>query len=351
MKILTVVGARPQFIKAAALSEAIKMHGIIKQVLVHTGQHYDDNMSAVFFKELNMPQADYHFNSQSRSHAVMTGAMMAAIEEVILKEQPEKVVVFGDTNSTLAGALAASKLQIPVAHVEAGMRSWDLSMPEEVNRVVTDRVSKQLFCSTKNAVANLQREGFEQLGCELIYCGDIMYDSILQNEKKAVEPLEGIELPYILATIHRAENTNNIERLNKIVTALNELSTQYCVVLPIHPRTRKILTENEIKLNFKTIEPASYINMLRLIKHASIILTDSGGLQKEAYFLKKYCITMRDNTEWTELVDGGYNILAGADTIKIISSISEYINRNFPEQTSLYGNGNAANIICKHLLA
>jgi UDP-GlcNAc3NAcA epimerase len=353
LKILTVVGARPQFIKAAALSRVINKNKALKQVLVHTGQHYDDNMSAIFFRELDIPKPDYELNVNASRPGLMTGQMLEKIEEVIIKENPQKVVVFGDTNSTLAGALAAVKHNVHVAHVEAGMRSFDMTMPEEINRILTDRVSKQLFCPTISAINNLKKEGFEQFSCDIINTGDIMYDALLYYEKKASEKsviAMQYKQPYILATLHRAGNTDDMNKLKQIADALNLVNKKIDIILPLHPRTRKKLVENNIKLTCKIIDPVSYFDMIMLIKNAQVILTDSGGIQKEAYFLNKFCVTLRDNTEWVELIDGGYNVLAGADKDKIIDSTFNFINKQFTTGNALYGNGHASEIICKHLL-
>jgi UDP-GlcNAc3NAcA epimerase len=352
LKLLTVVGARPQFIKAAALSRAINKSKLLQQVLVHTGQHYDDNMSSVFFTELDIPKPDYELNINVSGQGAMTGQMLENLEEVMMKEQPDKVIVFGDTNSTLAGALAASKLHVPIAHVEAGMRSFDITMPEEINRILTDRVSKQLFCSTNAAVNNLKNEGFGQFDCEIIQTGDIMYDALLYYEEKAANTsliTAKFNEPYILATLHRAGNTDDPVKLKQIAAALSALNKEYEVVLPLHPRTRKMVREYGIQLNCTVIDPVSYFDMIMLLKNSLIVLTDSGGVQKEAYFLKRYCVTLRGNTEWTELVDYGYNILAGSDTEKIIQSSLALLNKAFVAAEELYGSGNAAEIICKHL--
>lgn len=341
MKILTVVGARPQFIKASAVSNVIrKCH---EEILVHTGQHYDENMSQVFFEELNIPRPDYNLEVGSGNHGKQTGTMLIKLEEIYIKEKPDFVLVYGDTNSTLAGALCASKLLIPLAHVEAGLRSFNRKMPEEQNRVITDRLSNILFVPTDSAAENLKREGIK----EGIYnVGDVMFDAIL-NFKKLAESkneiikkldLQGKE--YILTTIHRAENTNYIDRLKNIVEALNECGKP--VVLPLHPRTKKYMTDYGLKFNdnIKVIEPIGYLEMINLEMNSQKIVTDSGGVQKEAFFMKKPCITMRDETEWVETVENGWNIVVGTDKTKILDGIMNFI----PDKTqkNIFGKGDAA---------
>ncbi len=357
MKVLTVVGARPQFVKAAAVSRAIKSNGNIKEVIVHTGQHFDANMSDVFFSEMEIPKPDYNLDIHGLSHGAMTGQMLEKLEEVMKQEQPDKVMVYGDTNSTLAGALAAVKIHIPVAHVEAGLRSFNMRMPEEVNRILTDRISSQLFCPTETAIDNLKKEGFEHYDCEIIRTGDVMNDAALFYAAKAEErssiinDLKLNDEKYLLVTIHRAENTDDVNRLTGIINALNELSKQYKVVIPVHPRTRKIIEQKGLQLDAIQIDPVGYFDMIQLIRNAQVVLTDSGGLQKEAYFFEKYCITMRDQTEWTELVTNGFNTIVGADTQKIVETVDKYVGKPFKTGTSLYGGGDASDTICKHLLS
>lgn len=360
MKIITVVGARPQFIKAAVVSRAIAQHNrqhptnSITEVIVHTGQHYDPNMSDVFFAEMQIPHPDYHLGIGGRSHGAMTGQMLEKIEEVILKEQPHVVLVYGDTNSTLAGALAAVKLHIPVAHVEAGLRSHNMRMPEEVNRVLTDQISRWLFCPTETAVKNLENEGFLTYKQALVYnVGDVMYDAALFY-KQIAKPTEAIadllsELSdgFYLVTVHRAENTDNPARLSNIISALEMISKSTPIVLPLHPRTRKLLSSGNLsQTNIRLIEPLSYFDMLSLLNHCRSVLTDSGGLQKEAYFFKKPCITLRDETEWSELIEGGFNTLTGANSDKIISAVKDMENKTIDSSKALYGTGNAS---CKIL--
>jgi UDP-GlcNAc3NAcA epimerase len=353
-KILTVVGARPQFVKAAALSRALIKFGI-EEVLVHTGQHFDENMADIFFREMDIPEPKYNLGINSLSHGAMTGRMLEEIEKVLLIEKPSVVAVFGDTNSTLAGALAASKLHIPVAHIEAGLRSFNMKMPEEINRIVTDRISEYLFCPTEVAIKNLKAEGFENFGVNIINSGDIMYDvalfySRVSGEKSAIiENLGLSEKPFILATLHRQENTDDLSRLNSIISALNALSGEYQIVLPVHPRTGKIIESNKIKLNFETIGPIGYFDMIELLKHCKMVITDSGGVQKEAFFFGKHCLVARDETEWTELVELNYNFMVGAETEKIIKTVGKVSKSTAKFDVKPYGDGNAAEKIALYL--
>lgn len=316
MKIVTIIGARPQFIKAAAVSRVLKDYNNLKEIIIHTGQHYDDNMSEVFFQE-EIPKPDYYLGIGSGSHGVQTGRMLEKIEGVLIKENPDVVLVYGDTNSTLAGALAASKLQIPVAHVEAGLRSFNKKMPEEINRIVADHVSDLLFAPTKTAVDNLIREGIPR---ERIFnVGDVMFDAALYYGEKAEKEsniLEKLGLKpgkYILSTIHRAYNTDIEERLRAIFEGLSRVSREITVVLPLHPRTKAALVREGlyeyVSKNVKVIEPVGYIDMIKLEKNSRLIVTDSGGVQKEAFFYKVPCVTLREETEWVELVELGWNHL------------------------------------------
>jgi UDP-GlcNAc3NAcA epimerase len=346
LKIVTVVGARPQFVKAATVSRVCQRVGI-HEVLVHTGQHFDTNMSDVFFKEMEIPEPDYHLDVHGVGHGAMTGRMLEKIEEVLIREKPQFVLVYGDTNSTLAGALAAAKLHIPIAHVEAGLRSFDLHMPEEVNRILTDRISKFLFCPTKTSIANLNKEGFQHFPCQLEHVGDVMFDAVrhyLEKAKQQASILKtaGLQQPFFLATLHRAENTDQVERLRAIVEALNELHRDHPVVLPLHPRTRQQLAQHQIPLHVTTLEPVGYFHMLQLLDACDAVLTDSGGLQKEAYFFQKPCITLRDQTEWVELVEAGVNTIAGADKSKIVGAAHALSSRKLDFSKALYGDGHAA---------
>lgn len=354
MKVLTVIGARPQFIKAATVSRELKKTGI-REVIVHTGQHFDHNMSQVFFDEMEIPTPDYNLDISSLSHGAMTGRMMEKIEAILIDEKPDRVLVYGDTNSTLAGALAAVKLHIPIAHVEAGLRSFEMTMPEEVNRIVTDRISQILFCPTATAIQNLENEGFKNIDTKIILSGDVMYDAVLFYRNKIKthssviqkQNLEG--KPFVLATIHRAENTNDPIRLKEICIALNEISKQVNVVLPLHPRTRAFLQSQQLSLHATIIDPVGYFDMLALLENCSLVMTDSGGLQKEAYFFEKYCLTLRDQTEWIELVEAKANSLVGADSRKILQEFSKNSNTKITSTKNLYGNGDAARIICEVL--
>lgn len=349
-KILTVLGARPQFIKAGSVSREIAKHNEIQEIIVHTGQHYDSNMSDIFFEEMKIPKPDYFLGIGGKSHGAMTGQMIEKIEEVALKEKPDWILVYGDTNSTLAGAIVASKLHIKLAHIEAGLRSFNMKMPEEVNRILTDRVSNILFCPTDAAIENLQSEGYEKLDCSIIKSGDVMQDGAIFYKQYSQKPDCKIENTYILSTIHRAENTDDINRLKSIVEALNEINKEMQVVLPLHPRTKKIIEENNIELEFTIIEPVGYLQMVWLIDNSSLVMTDSGGLQKEAFFFKKPCITLRDETEWVELVKNRFNILVGANKEKILET---YNNKEtlFSSDYSidLYGGGNASKRIIEKL--
>lgn len=353
MKIVTVIGARPQFIKAAVVSRAIANTEEVEEVIVHTGQHFDSNMSDIFFDEMSIPTPQYNLNINGLGHGAMTGQMLEKIEDVLIKEKPDWVLVYGDTNSTIAGALAAKKLHIKVAHVEAGLRSFNIDMPEEVNRILTDRISDILFCPTETAVKNLENEGYRNLDCEVQEVGDVMQDAAIFYAEKAKNPDVNLPEKFALCTVHRAENTDNSSRLESILKALEEISKTTPVVLPIHPRTKAKL--NSIGYDFQNskiqfINPVGYLEMVWLLINCKFVLTDSGGLQKEAYFFSKPCITMRDETEWIELVENGFNKLAGADTsliIKLATEMSDSTNLDFSKR--LYGNGNAGEIIVNNL--
>lgn len=353
MKIISVVGARPQFIKAAAVSREIAKLSGMTELLVHTGQHFDDNMSDVFFREMEIPTPAYHLDIHSLSHGAMTGQMLVKLEEVFQREKPSLVMVYGDTNSTLAGALAASKLQIPVVHVEAGLRSFRMSMPEEINRLLTDRISTLLFCPTDAAVANLKAEGIERSGAKIVQCGDVMYDAVLYYRRTAQERstiLDCIKSErFALCTVHRAENTDDVKNLKAIFAALEKINAELPVILPIHPRTRKLVDSVGLTPKITLLEPVSYFDMLQLLQQCEIVLTDSGGLQKEAYFFGKPCVTLRDETEWVELVEAGANRIAGAKTDSIIKAYSEMRGAKVSVDARLYGNGCAAKLIADEL--
>ena len=365
MKIVTIIGARPQIIKAAALSRAIKSHYAdrIQEVIVHTGQHYDDNMSKVFFDELGIPKPDYNLQVGSASHGVQTAKIIEGIEQILMDEKPDYIVLYGDTNSTLAGAVAASKIHVPIVHIEAGLRSFNKSMPEEINRIVCDHCSTLLFSPTQAGIGNLAKEGFkmDNIGPytidnpKVFHCGDIMYDNSLHFSKIAEQKTDILkrlglaEKPYVLATLHRDSNTDNPERLNAILDAFTELSKEITVVLPMHPRTRKHASDFHPD-NVIVIEPVSFLEMIQLEKHALLILTDSGGVQKESYFFKKPCAILRPETEWVEIVEAGAATLVDAEKDKILATTRQYLQQppvDFPE---IFGDGHAAEFILERML-
>lgn len=354
MKVLTVIGARPQFVKAAVISRAFANTNNIKEVIIHTGQHFDANMSDVFFEEMCIPKPHYNLNINGLGHGAMTGQMLEKIEEVLLVEKPDWVLVYGDTNSTLAGALAAKKLHIKVAHVEAGLRSFNMDMPEEINRILTDRISDVLFCPTDTAIENLRREGFENIDCLIVKNGDVMQDAALFYSDKAKQPEIHIPEHFVLCTVHRAENTDDPERLAGIFDALENISEALPVVLPLHPRTRgKLIALNYDFSNSKIcfIDPVGYLEMVWLLKNCELVMTDSGGLQKEAYFFQKYCVTMRDETEWVELVENGFNLLAGSDADRILKCVRELqLKDQVGFENRLYGKGDAGEKVLEVLM-
>lgn len=348
MKIVTVIGARPQFIKAAAVSTKLRIKH--DEIILHTGQHYDKNMSDIFFNELEIPTPDYNLNVGSGSHGYQTGMMLLKIEEILIKEKPDMLLVYGDTNSTIAGALAASKLLIPVAHVEAGLRSFNMKMPEEQNRILTDHISKYLFAPTKTAVDNLKNEGITK---GVYNTGDVMYDAVLHfgeiaKRKSTIIKRLGLNCgEYILATIHRAENTNDINRLKNIVEAMNESGEN--IVLPLHPRTKKFIVDYDLRFgeNINIIEPVGYLDMIKLEENCKKIVTDSGGVQKEAFFFGKPCITIREETEWIETVRNGWNTIVGNDKIKIKGGIRSF--KPNKQREKFFGNGDASAKIIRSL--
>ena len=365
MKLFTILGARPQFIKAATVSRAIKAYDNIEEIIVHTGQHFDANMSDVFFEQLDIPHPHHNLHIAGLNHGAMTGRMLEGIETLIEKEQPDWVLVYGDTNSTLAGALVAAKLHIPVAHVEAGLRSQNPAMPEEINRVLTDRMSSLLLCPTQAAVKNLQCEGFPFIAIganstkfqqRILNIGDVMYDAVLYYRERARAKISldffGLNHQnYALCTFHRQENTDNPTRLNNILSALREIAKDMPLVLPLHPRTKKKIQQqqNEDALKGITVlEPLPYLEMQRLQMSAKLILTDSGGMQKEAYFHQVHCITLRDETEWVETVEAGWNQLVGANVEQILRAWRNK-NKPFGQTETLYGDGKAAELIIKEL--
>jgi UDP-GlcNAc3NAcA epimerase len=353
--IVTVVGARPQFIKAAVVTKTLQTTGDLHEILVHTGQHFDHNMSQLFFDELSIPMPKYNLGIGSGTHGAQTGRMLEAIEQVLMVEQPEWVLVYGDTNSTLAGALAAAKLGIKVAHVEAGLRSFNRSMPEEINRIVTDHLSSLLFAPTDAAVANLTREGID--GSIIKKTGDVMYDAMLHFSNQIDEgQLASWNLnagTYILASIHRAENTDNYERLFAIFGGLEKLAKHYPVILPLHPRTKRALEHFGIPMgqNLRICEPVGFFDMLLLERHARLIVTDSGGVQKEAYFHRVACVTLRNETEWVELVESGWNVLIPpTSSNEIAAAIEAVLSRPLPPWQPIYGDGHASKEIVSALV-
>ena len=342
-KIVTILGARPQFVKAAVLSRIIKKHHQIEEIIVHTGQHFDANMSDVFFDEMNIPKPKYNLAINSLSHGAMTGQMLEKIEQILVDEKPNAVVIYGDTNSTIAGALAAKKLQIKVIHIEAGLRSFNMKMPEEINRILTDRISDLLSCPTETAIKNLQKEGFGNLPILIEKHGDIMKDAVefyskISAEKSAI--IKDLKLEkdnFVLATIHRQENTDDIEKLKSIFAGLEEIHQQKQVVLPIHPRTKKILEQHHLESKITFINPVGYFDMLELLKNCNLVITDSGGLQKEAFFNKKYCIIAREETEWIELVQNGFAKIIGSNQQKMMDAFGEFNDSDADFNINLYG--------------
>jgi UDP-GlcNAc3NAcA epimerase len=355
MKILTIVGARPQFVKAAVLSRIIASRDGVEEILVHTGQHYDANMSDIFFEEMEIPKPKYNLDVNSLSHGAMTGRMLEKIEEVLTIEKPDLLLVYGDTNSTLAGALAAKKMHIPVAHVEAGLRSFNMQMPEEINRILTDRISDFLFCPTQAAIDNLKAEGFDNFDNQYFLSGDVMQDAALFYKNKAHVACESIQKlgdePFVLCTIHRQENTDHPDRLKAIVAALNEINETKKVVMTVHPRTKKIMENSGLNIHFTCIDPVGYLDMILLLQKCDLVMTDSGGLQKEAYFFHKPCITLRDQTEWVELVENGFNSVVGVDSKKIQEAYTHFASANLNFEKELYGGGAAGVNMINTLLA
>jgi len=377
IKIVTIIGARPQIIKAAALSRAIKnkFANSIKEIIVHTGQHYDENMSQVFFDELGIPEPNYNLNVGSGSHGKQTATMLAGIEDILLQEKPNAIVLYGDTNSTLAGAIAASKIHVPVIHIEAGLRSFNKAMPEEVNRIMCDHVSTLLFSPTKTGFQNLLNEGFKAKNekpfnannPKIYHSGDVMFDNSLYfsevaDEKTTIISKNGLKKNnFILATIHRNNNTDEPVRLNALFNALFKISeaNQLDVLLPLHPRTAKLLEFNldaelhqKIKSSkhFKIIAPVSFLEMIALEKNCKIVMTDSGGVQKEAFYFEKPCVILRPETEWVELVECGTAIITDADEQKIIDAFKTLTTKTDMKFPKLYGDGKAAEFICGEIL-
>lgn len=378
IKLVTIIGARPQIIKAAALSRAIQQHyrQAIREVIVHTGQHYDENMSQVFFDELGIPAPDYNLNAGSGSHGRQTAAMITGIEEILLAEKPQGIVLYGDTNSTLAGAIAASKIHVPVVHIEAGLRSFNKAMPEEINRIMCDHVSTLLFSPTKTGFVNLQREGFRTDNeapysadnPKIYHSGDVMYDNSLYFSELAEQKTDILSKHrlepgnFILATIHRNNNTDDPARLNALFSALNRISEeqQKDVVLPLHPRTAKLLQHNLDPALYQRVsgnprirltEPVSFLEMIALEKNCAIVMTDSGGVQKEAFYFRKPCVILRPETEWVELVICGAAIIADADESRILEAYHSLMANKGLDYPPFYGNGKAAEFICSEMIA
>ncbi|MBZ0099151.1 MAG: UDP-N-acetylglucosamine 2-epimerase (non-hydrolyzing) [Taibaiella sp.] len=349
MKILTVVGARPQFVKAAVVSRAFVRHRPdVHEVLVHTGQHYDANMSDVFFDELDIPRPSFNLGIGGGTHGQNTGRMLEQLEGLMISERPDWVLVYGDTDSTLSGALAASKLHIPLAHVEAGLRSYNRNMPEEINRLLTDHISTVLFAPTVVAQQNLTREGVSSDAIRVV--GDVMHDAALYYKERARQPIwfDALNIDeFALCTIHRAENTDSQLRMQNIMNGLGNADVP--VILPLHPRTRKNIVSMMISLpeNIHTVDPVGYLEMVWLESRCKVIATDSGGVQKEAYFHQKQCVTLRDETEWMELVSGGFNVLVGANSDKISRAINDPFPRSYGD--ALYGDGNSALLIVESI--
>ena len=359
MKIITVIGARPQFIKAAVVSRIIKQSKSIQEIIIHTGQHFDANMSHIFFEQMSIPKPDINLNINCLDQGAMVGRMIEKIEEVLKVEKPDWLLVYGDTNSTLAGALTAVKLHIPVAHVEAGLRSFNRAMPEEINRIVTDHISTVLFCPSDTSVENLRREGRtgENNGIRVLQVGDVMFDATLCYRPFSTRPGDlGGKLGdgFVLATVHRAENTDDPERLRGIVDALQTIASCVPVVVPLHPRTRACLQQLEqssgLDLTSLTlISPVGYLEMIWLLDHCGLVMTDSGGLQKEAFFFGKPCVTLRDETEWIELVQNGSNMTVGSKCDDILEAYEKMKRRNCDFSARPYGDGQAGSRIVEEL--
>lgn len=377
LKLVTIIGARPQIIKAAALSRAIRQSFAdrLEEIIVHTGQHYDNNMSQVFFDELQIPRPDYNLHVGSASHGIQTARMTEGIEEILLKEKPDYIVLYGDTNSTLAGAIAAAKIHVPIVHIEAGLRSFNKSMPEEINRILCDHCSTLLFSPTATGYQNLINEGFNKANKApfnadnpgIYHCGDVMYDNSLHFSElgkantRLLKDLKLEDQPFILSTIHRNNNTDQPERLNQIFEALLQIVSESGIqlVLPLHPRTAKLLEQNlKVELYLQIVDnefihlipPVSFLEMIVLEKNAKLVVTDSGGVQKEAYFFQKPCIIMRSETEWKEIVETKAAIITDADKDKILSAWQTFQQQPPTEFPEIFGDGNAAHFICSELL-
>ncbi|QMU63903.1 MAG: UDP-N-acetylglucosamine 2-epimerase (non-hydrolyzing) [Flavobacteriaceae bacterium] len=355
-KVVTILGARPQFVKAAVLSRLIRKYREIEEVIVHTGQHFDNNMSSVFFDEMQIPKPVYNLHINRMNHGAMTGKMLEEIEAILLKEQPLAVIVYGDTNSTLAGALAAKKIGIKVIHIEAGLRSFNMKIPEEINRILTDRISDMLLCPTDIALQNLKKEGFDHFPVIIEKAGDIMKDAVAFYSKFSKERssiLEDLKLQhsaFVLATIHRQENTENRKRLQAIFSGLEKIHQNRQVILPLHPGTKKMLMKFDIKPTITLIEPVGYFSMLELLKNCIMVITDSGGLQKEAFFNKKHCIVIRDETEWVELITCNIARVTGCDSQEITAAYQYFLTKKSNFEMPLYGNNNVGEKMYKSII-
>ena len=343
MKIASIIGARPQFIKSSPISDKLNSHQNLTEVVIHTGQHYDESMSKIFFEELGMPSPLYNLNINRMNYSLMIDKMFAQIKKILIQEKIDAVLVYGDTNSTLAGSLAASEVCLPIFHVEAGLRSFNRNMPEEKNRVITDHISSLLFCPSKNAVKNLKKENINR---GVILSGDVMYDAFLKFSQKAKKYVKH-DYKYILATIHRRENIESKERLSEIFENLDLINLETKIIMPLHPHTEKKIKEYKIKSKIKFIKPKGYLSLLALLKNCESVITDSGGLQKETYFAKKICIIVRPQTEWVELLKKGVNMLSEPSDLYQNYIMASTKKNKFNED--VYGNGDASAIIVKSI--
>ncbi len=351
IKVITVIGARPQFVKAGIFSKYIKQQNLIKEVLVHTGQHYDYLMDQIFFKNFMLDTPKYKFKAGGLSHGEMIAEIIVKLESVFIKEKPDWVLLYGDTNSTLAAAIAADKKNIKICHVESGLRSYNNSMPEETNRILTDRVSKLLICPTEQAIDNLIQEGYNNFECKFTNCGDIMYEAFLNFQKFLKKPNLKINRNYSILTLHRQENVDEIDYLNQILSSISKITKHKEIIFPVHPRTLNKIRKHQINTkNIKLIDPTDYFEMLWLLRNCDSVITDSGGLQKEAYFSKKPCFILRKETEWTELTKNNNSVLVG----KNISSISDlFFDYKFNDDFSIqfFGNGSTSSLIANEILS
>ncbi|OED64577.1 UDP-N-acetylglucosamine 2-epimerase [Vibrio splendidus ZS-139] len=353
-KLMTIVGARPQFIKAAAVSHVLRDNFNIKEIMLHTGQHFDENMSDIFFNQLNIPKPEVMLDINGSSHGAMTGRMIEGIEEAIFEHKPDGILLYGDTNSTLAGAIAASKLHVPIFHIESGLRSGNMRMPEEINRILTDQVSDTLYCPTEAAMNNLRIENVAATrNCRVRLVGDVMQDASIMFSRYSSKPTDfEHKNKFCLCTIHRAENTDDPIKLKAIFEALDAINLHSLeVVMPLHPRTKALLEKHNIETSINIIEPASYLNMLWLLDNCEMVITDSGGVQKEAYFFNKNCLTVRDQTEWVELIDLGVNMLTPATYIDIRKNFNLLSEKKFLSEKDLYGGGDASRKIVEDIIA